>query len=145
MRYLVLACDYDGTLARDGLVEEATLGALVRYRETGRKVVLVSGREVEDLRRTCPPLEVFDRVVAENGGVLYTPESQEEQLLCAPSNRQLIQALKERGVAPLSVGRTIVATWQPHEEAVLRDSRNGTRIASDLQQGSGDGSSLGRQ
>ena len=28
MRYLVLACDYDGTLARDGLVEEATLAHL---------------------------------------------------------------------------------------------------------------------
>ncbi len=36
MRYVALACDYDGTLALDGKVDEPTRAALVRVLETGR-------------------------------------------------------------------------------------------------------------
>ena len=63
MRYLVLACDYDGTLASDGVVSEETLAALQRLRDSGRKLILVTGRELENLVRdlchcampyTCP-------------------------------------------------------------------------------------------
>ena len=50
----------------------------------------------------------------------------------------------ERGVAPLSVGHVIVATWEPHEDARARgDPRPGARAAGDLQQGRGDGAALG--
>lgn len=37
MRYYALATDYDGTLARDGRVNEDTIRALERLRETGRE------------------------------------------------------------------------------------------------------------
>src|SRR5205085_5729096 len=30
-----------------------------------------------------------------------------------------VELLRSRGVAPMSVGRTIVATWRPHEHTVL--------------------------
>ena len=36
MQYTTLACDYDGTLAQDGRVDAATLGALERLRASGR-------------------------------------------------------------------------------------------------------------
>jgi hydroxymethylpyrimidine pyrophosphatase-like HAD family hydrolase len=36
MRYLALASDYDGTLAHDGVVEDATLEAVVRLVNSGR-------------------------------------------------------------------------------------------------------------
>ena len=49
MRYLALASDYDGTLARDGLMEEATVTALTRLRNSGRKLLMVTGRQLEDL------------------------------------------------------------------------------------------------
>src|SRR5215475_13004837 len=84
MRYLVLACDFDGTIATDGTVREETLAALHRLRDSGRKIVLVTGREMEDLLKVFANLDVFDRVVAENGGVLYRPASREYRPLGDP-------------------------------------------------------------
>lgn len=46
MRFVALAADYDGTLATHGRVDEATLAALKRLRESGRKLLLVSGRHL---------------------------------------------------------------------------------------------------
>ena len=83
MRYLALASDYDGTLARHGTVAEETLEALARFRHSGRKLVLVTGRELTDLESVFPRLDLFDRVVAENGAVLYEPETHEKKILAA--------------------------------------------------------------
>ena len=71
MRYLVLATDYDGTLAHHGHVDEPVWAAIRRLRESGRRVVMVTGRELEDLQAICPHLDLFDRVVAENGALIY--------------------------------------------------------------------------
>jgi hydroxymethylpyrimidine pyrophosphatase-like HAD family hydrolase len=119
MRYLALACDYDGTLASQGLVGERTVEALERLRATGRRVILVTGREIEDLRRVFPRVELFDRVVAENGAVVYRPETKDLASLAEPPPPGFVEALRERGVEPLSVGHVIVATWHPQETAVL--------------------------
>ena len=73
MRYLVLASDYDGTLASDGRVNDVTLKALESIRATGRKLILVSGRFLVDLQRVFPRIDLFDMVVVENGAVLYRP------------------------------------------------------------------------
>ncbi len=45
MRYHALACDYDGTLARHGAVDDATTAALRCLRESGRRVILVTGKD----------------------------------------------------------------------------------------------------
>ena len=119
MRYLALACDYDGTLAAEGRVAPETVEALERLRASGRQLLLVTGRELDDLLAVCPHVSLFDRVVAENGAVLYHPARQETTLLSAPPPDAFIRALQARGMAPLSTGRVIVATWQPQETAVL--------------------------
>src|SRR5712691_5622182 len=124
MRYLVLACDFDGTLATEGMVSGETMAALHRLRDSGRKVVLVTGREIEDLLAIFPDVEVFDRVVAENGGVVYRPASREHKTLGEAPPPELISALRARGISPLSVGHCLVATWQPHETAVLETIRD---------------------
>jgi len=49
MHYLILATDYDGTLATNGKVSEGTLDALKRLQKSGRKLILVTGRQLEDL------------------------------------------------------------------------------------------------
>src|SRR5712691_3636533 len=85
MHYLALACDYDGTLATDGRVSDATLAALKRLPVTGRKLILVTGRELPDLLAIFPPVLLFERVVAENGGLLYRPAEREEKRLAAPA------------------------------------------------------------
>src|SRR5579884_1193961 len=120
MRYLVLAADYDGTLATHGRVDEATLEALRRLRETGRKLVLVTGRELDELLAIFPHAALFDRIVAENGALLYRPEGREERPLAERPPEEFVAALRRRGVGPISVGRVIVATWEPHESTVLR-------------------------
>jgi hydroxymethylpyrimidine pyrophosphatase-like HAD family hydrolase len=120
MRFMALATDYDGTLATDGRVGEPTWEALRRLKASGRKLILVTGRELDDLRHICPNLEPFDRVVAENGGVLYRPASREHELLAPSPPKEFIQALLERGLTPLGVGQTILDTVRPNETLVLR-------------------------
>lgn len=124
MRYHALVCDYDGTLALDGKVSEKTLAWLGRLRKSGRRLVLVTGRELDDLMRVFSHLDLFDRVVAENGALLYRPATREEKLLCRKPPEWFINILRERGVAPLSVGRVIISTREPNETAVLEAIRD---------------------
>jgi hydroxymethylpyrimidine pyrophosphatase-like HAD family hydrolase len=124
MRYHALACDYDGTLAQDGRVEGTTLAALERLLATGRKLILVTGRELDDLLSIFPAVHFFARVVAENGALLYDPASREEKILGEAPPVGFLQALQARKVAPLSVGRVIVATIHPHEITMLEVIRD---------------------
>lgn len=119
MYYQALATDYDGTIASRGRVDDHTLDALRRLRDAGRKLILVTGRQMESLFGTFEHVSLFDRVVAENGGLLYEPATERERLLTEPPPEALVMALRDRGVHPLSVGRTIVATVEPHEKDVL--------------------------
>jgi hydroxymethylpyrimidine pyrophosphatase-like HAD family hydrolase len=106
MRYHVLACDFDGTIAHHGGVDDETIAALGRLRDTGRRLILVTGRELHDVRAVCPRVELFDRVVAENGAVVYCPTRQ-ENLLAEPPPEPFVRALRERSVSPIAVGRVI--------------------------------------
>jgi hydroxymethylpyrimidine pyrophosphatase-like HAD family hydrolase len=124
MRYFALATDYDGTLAHDGLVSPETIAALEELRATGRKIILVTGRELDDLLRVFPQIELFDRVVAENGALIYTPATREEHSLGELPPEEFIAELHAQGVAPLSIGRVIVATWHPNETIVLKAIRD---------------------
>jgi HAD superfamily hydrolase (TIGR01484 family) len=119
MRYLALCCDYDGTLATHGSVAPETFGALERLRASGRRVLLVTGRELDDLAGVCPRLELFTYIVAENGALLYEPATRTATALAPPPPKSFVAALHQRGVTPLSVGRVIVATWEPCEATVL--------------------------
>ena len=124
MRYHVLASDYDGTLAERGRVDEPTVAALERVRRSGRKLVLVTGRVLEDLSEVFHRLDLFDVVVAENGALVYRPATRESRLLAEAPPAEFVAAIRARGVAPLSTGRVIVATWHPHEEQVLEVIRS---------------------
>ena len=123
MRYSVLCSDYDGTLASEGQVLPPTVRALERLIASGRQVVLVTGRELDDLQKVCPHLGLFEYVVAENGALLYEPATGRETLLGPRPPDHFIAALRSRGVGRISVGRVIVATWEPHETAVLQTIR----------------------
>src|SRR5262245_29561264 len=114
MRFHALAADYDGTLAHDGHVDVTTVDALKRLRESGRRLVLVTGRELHELLELFPELNLFDRVAAENGALLYRPDTREEKPLAEPPPPAFVEELRQRGAEPLSAGRVIVATVEPY-------------------------------
>ena len=123
MFFVALATDYDGTLAHEGRVDASTIEALKEVRRSGRKLILVTGRDLPDLERVFPELDLFDLVVAENGALLFNPAKKEETPLAEPPSPAFVKRLRQLGISPLSVGRTIVATWEPHEKAVLETIR----------------------
>ena len=123
MKYRALASDYDGTIALDGRVDAHTLDALRRVRAAGLRLILVTGRELTDLFNTFEHLEVFDRVVAENGAVLFDPASKTIDTLAPAPPVPLVERLTREGV-PMSVGHSILATVEPHEHAVLAAIRD---------------------
>jgi hydroxymethylpyrimidine pyrophosphatase-like HAD family hydrolase len=108
MTIRALATDYDGTIATDGEVPASVVGALERFRASGRAILLVTGRRLPSLRDAFPDFEMFDAVVAENGALLYRPATREESSLAPPPPAAFLAALARRGVKP-ELGRTIVA------------------------------------
>jgi hydroxymethylpyrimidine pyrophosphatase-like HAD family hydrolase len=137
VRYLALASDYDGTLATNGVVAEETVEALRRLAATGRRLILVTGRQLDDLLRAFPSATLFDSVVAENGALLYRPATQQTRLLAQPPPSRFVEALHRRGVGPIWVGQVVVATVQPNEAAVMEVVRQlGLRLQVILNKGS---------
>lgn len=114
MRFRALAADYDGTLAVEGRVDDRTLRSLVRLRAAGHRLVLVTGRRLPHVLSAFPAVEVCDRVVAENGALLYRPDRGEERQLAPAPPAELVEELERRGVKPLGRGRVILATEEPH-------------------------------
>ena len=123
MHFRTLATDYDGTLASSGQIAAATGLAMQRWRQTGRSIVLVTGRTLRDLERACPDLTVFDRVVAEDGALLHRPQTRETVLLCEPIPIALILALRERSIVPIGLGRVVLAGSRVDAEVILEVAR----------------------
>jgi HAD superfamily hydrolase (TIGR01484 family) len=124
MRYLALASDYDGTLAQDGVVSDATIRAIERFLHSGRRFILVTGRELEDLRGVFPRIDLCERVVAENGAVMYDPATRDVKILASPPPQSFVEDLRRRGVEGVSLGDAIVATWRPYEKQVMEAIRD---------------------
>ena len=121
-RYQLLATDYDDTLATNGRIAPEVVDGLRRLRSAGRRTVLVTGRELDDLLHVCPEIQLFERVVAENGAVLFRPATRETVLLADAPPKAFCELLKRKGV-PFSAGRVVVGTHVPYEEQVLDSIR----------------------
>jgi hydroxymethylpyrimidine pyrophosphatase-like HAD family hydrolase len=124
MRYHAVAADYDGTLAHHGVIDDATWAALRKLKDSGRKLVMVTGRQLDELLALLPHPEVFDRIVAENGALVYTPATKQERTVAPGPPAAFVAELQKRGVDRISVGRVIVATWEPHQDTVLHVIRD---------------------
>ncbi|MFE0014073.1 HAD family hydrolase [Mesorhizobium sp. NPDC059054] len=123
MDVTALATDYDETLAEEGLVSATTFASLQKLKESHRKLILVSGRQLPDLKQVFPKLGIFDRVVAENGAVLHDPATEEQRLLAPAPPPAFVESLRKRGVDPLLVGRSVIGTLVPNEMIVLDEIR----------------------
>ena len=124
MRFIAIATDYDNTLATEGRVSPASVAALERTLQSGRKVILVTGRLLPDLLQVFPEVGLCERVVANNGGVLYRPATQEHVELAVPIPTEFIDELRRRGVPDLAFGESIVSTVRPNELKVLEVIRD---------------------
>jgi phosphoglycolate phosphatase len=106
----VLAADYDGTIAEHGRMSADTEAALRSLRGIGFRLILVSGRRLENIRQICGVLELFDAVILENGAVTFCPTTGIEQLIAPPLDERFLDELKqELSDEPLFVGRSMAA------------------------------------
>ncbi|MGC4002357.1 MAG: HAD family hydrolase [Pirellulales bacterium] len=124
MKVVALASDYDGTLAHDGHVSRETIAAIERLRSSGRKFFIVTGRELPELKSIFAELRLCDGVVAENGGLLYFPQDDSEQVLGESLPEQFLTEVSRREIKPFSVGKVIFASWRPHEGPILEVIQN---------------------
>ena len=115
---LALASDYDSTLAFEGRIALPTRDALARLGASGRKLLLVTGRELDNLLAIVSDIELFDCVIAENGALLYWPSDRRIESLAPPPPKPFLEKLRQRGVKPLSVGRSILSTTLPRYDAI---------------------------
>lgn len=123
-KWRALATDFDGTIAREGVVSPSTHEALVNLKESGMLLLLVTGRELRDFAGLEVDLTLFDLIVAENGAILYDPKTDHQQVLAPPPSDALVAELQKRDVSPLSVGQTIIATTEPNEIHVLESIKD---------------------
>ncbi|MBS1182175.1 MAG: HAD-superfamily hydrolase, subfamily [Proteobacteria bacterium] len=114
--YRALAFDYDGTIAEHGRISAATESALRSLREAGFRLILVSGRRLDNIRQVCGVLDLFDAVILENGALSFCPKTGTEELIAPAVDERFLADLKrELPGEPLFVGRSMVAT--PAENA----------------------------
>src|SRR2546421_3332705 len=118
MRVQALATDYDGTLAWHSMVEYSTCTALQKLKDSGRKLILVTGRELHELFSVFSSARIFDRIVAENGGLLFDPGANRSQVLGPEPPKHFVDRLRECGVHPLSIGHSIVATQETYSSVI---------------------------
>lgn len=107
MKLAVLALDYDGTLAVDGVLDPHARDAIAAARSNGILVLLVTGRILQELRQVAGDLHFVDGVVAENGGVVHFPASGYTTVLAPPIPPAFVPALTNRGI-DVSVGETLL-------------------------------------
>jgi hydroxymethylpyrimidine pyrophosphatase-like HAD family hydrolase len=120
MRFRVLACDYDRTIALKGVLTDPVRQALQQVRDSGRRMLLVTGRTLDELRDVLDDFSLFALVVEENGGAIYDPASQKERPLAPRVPDLLIEELRRRDIGPLTIGHVLCATASENEPAVVR-------------------------
>ena len=107
MKLSVIAVGYDGTIARDDVLDPTVPPAIAAARTSGLTVLLVTGRILEDLRRVAGDLHFVDGVIAENGAILHFPDSGRTSTLAPPIPEGFVAELRRRGI-PFGLGGSLV-------------------------------------
>jgi len=117
MKFRVLALDYDGTIAKDGVLSADVRSAIAEARARGIVVLIVTGRILSDLRSVAGDLKFVDAVVAENGAVLAFTDAYTRIVGQLPP-QIFFDELRRRGVA-FKPGQCIVEADASAAAAVL--------------------------
>ena len=118
MKLAAVAVDYDGTIAVNGTFDPAVRDAIAQLRLHGIAVVLVTGRRLAQLKEVGGSLRCFNAIVAENGAVLYFPESGRHAVIGHAPSARFIDALLQRGV-DVAVGDSVIETDATRATSVL--------------------------
>ena len=121
MKFRVLALDYDGTIATDGVLAPDVRSAIAEARALGIVVIIVTGRILSELRSVAGDLNFVDAVVAENGAVLAFPDVQ-TRILGQPPPQIFFDELQRRGVA-FKAGQCVVEAAAAAAPAILATIR----------------------
>ncbi len=121
MKFVVLALDYDGTIARDGMLCPEVKAAIAETRSRGIVVIIATGRVLSDLRGRVGDLSFVDAVVAENGAVLSFPNGQTRILGHLPP-QIFFDELRRRGVS-FRFGQCVVEADASAAPAILASIR----------------------
>ena len=122
MKFGVLALDYDGTIAWDGMLDPDVRAAILQARARGIVVVLVTGRILSDLQKAARGFEFVDAVVAENGAVLAFPNGQTRLIGRLPP-QIFLDELRRRGLE-FTLGQCIVEADAGSASQILDVIRN---------------------
>jgi hydroxymethylpyrimidine pyrophosphatase-like HAD family hydrolase len=117
LRFAAIATDGDGTLLKGGRMETEVVAALKRYRDAGGLLFLVTGETVKELEE-FPHVDLFDRVICENGPVIYHPATGEEKVLCDGPPRVLQEALGKVCGQEIKCGHVLISTKTGHEKHI---------------------------
>lgn len=124
VRLSVIALDYDGTIARDGVLDPSVRTAIAEARASGIVVLLVTGRILTELRRVAGELHFVDAVIAENGAVIHFPDSGRTSALAPEVPDAFLAELRRRHI-PFSAGTCLVdadASQASHLLEVVRQT-----------------------
>lgn len=122
MKLSLLALDYDGTIAQDGVLDPEVRKTIGELRSQGIAVIIATGRILEDLRRVAGDLHFADCIVGENGAVVEFPASGYSASFAKPPPRSFFEQLEHDGI-PFKAGQVIVdldAGMAPRVLAMIR-------------------------
>jgi hydroxymethylpyrimidine pyrophosphatase-like HAD family hydrolase len=118
MKLVVIALDYDGTIAIDGALDPSVRDAIGTARRKGIVVILVTGRRLDDLRQVAGALDCFDALVVENGAVLHFPASGRHVTIGHAAAPEVIAELERRQI-PHAAGEVVIEMDAMHAPAAL--------------------------
>ncbi|HEY6615394.1 MAG TPA: HAD hydrolase family protein, partial [Vicinamibacterales bacterium] len=122
MKLSVIALDYDGTVARDDVLDPSVRNAIAAARTQGIVVLLVTGRILNELQRVAGDLHFVDGVIAENGAVIHFPDSGRTTTLAPLVPETFVAELRRRRIS-FAAGQCLVdadAGEAPHLLEVIR-------------------------
>lgn len=109
MEQMVIALDVDGTLFDGVSVAPAAIDAIRQAHADGHTIIIVTGRRWESLQSVVPAVvELCDRIVCEEGGVMVNVSSGTLTLLADPLEQALLAELVGAEIPDLDVGHVVV-------------------------------------
>lgn len=114
----VLALDVDGTLATHDHITHETWEALRVAQSAGISLILVTGRKLDTLAALGPFEELFEAIIAENGGLIFLPKSDIVLYPFGFLDPGLLSELHQLEI-PVDQGKVLAATWTPHDRELM--------------------------